>query len=135
MAKPPSDLIFEALCLRYRSTTNVSKIMTRQELQEATGLSAEALVDALRDLVGPVNEDLPIHFVDHDSNKITLDVRADSGGPVLCAQGPLSHVPRHRHDRIRGGGAPLRPHRPAYVRTRSPLSPAPGKPSPIPILP
>ena len=72
MAKPPSDLIFEALCLRYRSATNVSKIMTRQELQEATGLPAEALVDALRDLVGPVNEDLPIHFVDHDSNKITI---------------------------------------------------------------
>ena len=37
MNKPPSDLIFEALCLRYRSTTNVSEIMTRQELQEATG--------------------------------------------------------------------------------------------------
>ena len=72
MAKMPSDLIFEALCLRYHSTTNVAWVMTRQELQEATGLSAEALVDALCDLVAPVNEDLPIHFVDHDSNKITI---------------------------------------------------------------
>jgi tRNA-splicing ligase RtcB len=29
MAKSPSDLIFEALCLHYRSTTNVSRIMAR----------------------------------------------------------------------------------------------------------
>ena len=72
MAKPPSDLIFEALCLRYRSATSVSKIMTRQELQEATGLPAEALVDTLRELVSPVNEDLPIHFVNNDPNKITI---------------------------------------------------------------
>jgi hypothetical protein len=72
MTKSPSDLIFEALCLRYRSPTNVAWVMTRKELQEATGLRAEALVDALRDLVSPVNEDLPIHFVDHDPNKITI---------------------------------------------------------------
>ena len=32
--KSPSDLIFEALCLRFRSTTNIGKTMTRQELQE-----------------------------------------------------------------------------------------------------
>ena len=70
--KSPSDLIFEALCLRFRSTTNVSKMMTRQELQAATGLGAEALVDALRDLVGPINEDLPIHFVNNDLDKITI---------------------------------------------------------------
>jgi hypothetical protein len=72
MAKSPSDLTFEALCLRYRSTTNVSKVMTRQDLQEATGLPAEALVDALRVLVDPVNEDLPIHFVNNDPNQITI---------------------------------------------------------------
>jgi hypothetical protein len=72
MAKSPSDLIFEALCLRYRSTTNVSKVMTRQDLQDATGLPAEALVDALRALVGPNNEDLPIHFVNNDSDQITI---------------------------------------------------------------
>ncbi len=72
MAKTPSDLIFEALCLRYRSTTNVAWVMTRQELQEATGLPAETLVDALRDLVNPTNEDLPIRFVNNDSDKITI---------------------------------------------------------------
>jgi hypothetical protein len=72
MAKTPSDLIFEALCLRYRSTTNVAWVMTRQELQEATGLPAETLVDALRDLVNPTNEDLPIRFVNNDSEKITI---------------------------------------------------------------
>jgi hypothetical protein len=72
MAKSPKDLIFEALCLRYRSPTNVSKVMRRQDLQEATGLRAEALVEALRELVRPVNEDLPIHFVNHDPDQITI---------------------------------------------------------------
>jgi hypothetical protein len=70
--KSPGDLIFEALCLRFRSTTNIGNTMTRQELQDATGLTAEALVDALRVLVAPVNEDLPIHFVNHDPNQITI---------------------------------------------------------------
>jgi hypothetical protein len=70
--KSPSDLIFEALCLRFWSTTNVSKMMTRQELQAATGLGAEALVDALRDLIGPINEDLPIHFVNNELDQITI---------------------------------------------------------------
>jgi hypothetical protein len=72
MNESSSDLIFEALCLRNRSTTNVSKVMTREELQQATGLTAEALVNALRDLVGPVNQDLPIHLVNHDADKITI---------------------------------------------------------------
>jgi hypothetical protein len=72
MAKSPNDLIFEALCLRYRSSTNVSRVMTRKELQEATGLPAEVLVDTLRALVGPVNEDLPNHFVNHDPDQITI---------------------------------------------------------------
>lgn len=67
-----SDLIFEALCLRYRSTTNAAKTMTRQELQDATGLRAEALVDALRTLAAPTNEDLPVHFVDGDPEQITI---------------------------------------------------------------
>jgi hypothetical protein len=70
--KSPSDLIFEALCLRFRSTTNIGKTMTRQELQDAAGLTAEALVDALRVLVAPVNEDLLSHFVNHDQNQITI---------------------------------------------------------------
>lgn len=72
MTKSPSDLIFEALCLRYRATTNVAWVMTRQELQGATGLPAEILVDVLRELVSPVNEDLPIHFVNNDPDKITI---------------------------------------------------------------
>lgn len=38
--KSPSGLIFEALCLRARSTTKVAKTMTRQELQDATGPSS-----------------------------------------------------------------------------------------------
>jgi len=73
MAKSPSDLIFESLCLRYRSATNVAWVMTRQELQAATGLPAEALVDALRELISPANEaDLPIRFVNNDADKITI---------------------------------------------------------------
>ena len=39
----PHDLIFAALCDRYRSTTNVARTMTLDELQAATGLSTEAL--------------------------------------------------------------------------------------------
>lgn len=39
---------------------------------EATGLPAEVLVDTLRALVGPVNEDQPIHFVNHDPDQITI---------------------------------------------------------------
>ena len=73
MARNPSDLIFEALCLRYRATTNVSKTMTRRELQEATGLAPEALMDALKVLCGPEYDyDLRVRFVDGDGEKITL---------------------------------------------------------------
>ena len=47
--------------------------MTRQELQEATGLTAEALIHALRALVGPnADQDLSIRFVGGDPDKITL---------------------------------------------------------------
>jgi hypothetical protein len=72
MTRSPSDLIFEALCLRHHSTTNVSWVMTLRELQEATGLPAEALVDTLHALVAPVNEDPTIRFVDNDPDKITI---------------------------------------------------------------
>jgi hypothetical protein len=73
MDKSPSDLIFEALCLRFRATTNVSKVMPRQDLQDATGLPAEALVDALHDLVGlSPKQDLFIRFVNHDPDQITM---------------------------------------------------------------
>jgi len=67
-----SDLIFRALCLRARAPTNVSPAMTRKELEQATGLRAEALVEALRKLVAPTNEDLPIHFVNDDPDQITI---------------------------------------------------------------
>ena len=72
-AKSPSDLIFEALCLRFRSTTSIGRMMTRQELQEATGLTAEALADALRALVGPTaDQDLSIRFVNRDPDRIMM---------------------------------------------------------------
>jgi hypothetical protein len=67
-----SDLIFRALCLRARATTNVSPAMTRKELEQATGLRAEALVEALRKLVAPTHEDLPINFVNDDPDQITI---------------------------------------------------------------
>jgi hypothetical protein len=67
-----SDLIFEALCLRYRSTTSAARTMTRQELQDATGLRPEALVDALRTLAARTNQDLPIHFVDGDPEQVMI---------------------------------------------------------------
>jgi len=73
MAKSPSDLIFEALCLRSRATTNVSKAMKRQDLQEATGLPEDVLTEALQALVGPnAYQSLFIRFVDHDPDQITI---------------------------------------------------------------
>jgi hypothetical protein len=68
----PDDLILEALCLRYRATSNVGLTMTRQELQEATGLRAEALIVGLQALVGPTMDQAAIRFVDHEQDKITL---------------------------------------------------------------
>ena len=69
----PSELIFEALCLRYRATTNASKAMTQRELQDATGLAPEALMAALKLLCGPEYDyDLRVRFVDGDREKITL---------------------------------------------------------------
>lgn len=55
MTESPSDLIFNVLCARFKSA-KVLKAMTRQELQEATGLSERALRDALQALRGP-NDD------------------------------------------------------------------------------
>jgi len=73
MANSFSDLIFEAFCLRYRATTNVSRSMTQRELQDATGLTPEALMDALKVLCGPeYDDDLRVRFVDGDGEKITL---------------------------------------------------------------
>jgi hypothetical protein len=73
MDKSPSDLIFEALCLRSRATTNVSKAMPRQELQDATGLPADVLMEALQTLVGPnAYQSLFIRFVEGDPDQITI---------------------------------------------------------------
>ena len=47
------DLVFVALCDRFLSTTNVHRTMTREELQQATGLDAEVLEEALKGLRGP----------------------------------------------------------------------------------
>ena len=86
--KKPTDLIFEALCLRHRATSNVSTTMTRGELQEATGLAPEALLDALKVLCGPeYDHDLRVRFVDGDAEKITLGrswlSRCDNTGGTL----------------------------------------------------
>jgi hypothetical protein len=70
--KAPDDLILEALCLRYRASSNVGLTMTRQELQDATGLRAEALIAGLQALVGPTGDQAAIRFVDHEQDKITL---------------------------------------------------------------
>lgn len=71
--KSPSGLIFEALCLRARSTTKVAKTMTRQELQDATGLAPGALMDALKVVCGPQYDQAQrVRFVDGDANQITL---------------------------------------------------------------
>jgi hypothetical protein len=67
-----ANLIFEALCQRYRATTNVSKTI-RRELQETTGLVPEALMDALKVLCGPEYDyPLRVRFVDGDGERITL---------------------------------------------------------------
>ncbi len=47
------DLVFVALCDRFLSTTNIRRTMTRQELQQATGLDAEVLEETLKGLRGP----------------------------------------------------------------------------------
>jgi len=47
------DLVFVALCDRFLSTTNVHRTMTREELQQTTGLDAEVLEETLKGLRGP----------------------------------------------------------------------------------
>jgi len=63
------DLILDALCLRYRSTSRVEPTMTLRELQDATGVRPEALIEAL---VGLDPDNASIRFADHDPDKITL---------------------------------------------------------------
>jgi hypothetical protein len=47
------DLVFVALCDPFLSTTSAHRTMTRGELQQATGLDAEALEETLKGLRGP----------------------------------------------------------------------------------
>ena len=72
----PNELVYNALCRRHQATgKGAANPMTRAELQEATGLTAEALIRTLRALVGPnADEDLSIRFVGGDPDKITLGV-------------------------------------------------------------
>lgn len=53
MTMREEDLVFTALCDRVRSPTNVRRTMTREELQQATGLDAEVLDETLKVLRGP----------------------------------------------------------------------------------
>ena len=46
------QLVFTALCDRYRSTTHVGRTMSRTELQQATGLAPQALEQTLAALGG-----------------------------------------------------------------------------------
>jgi hypothetical protein len=46
------DLVFMALCDRYRSATHVGRTMSRTELQQATGLAPETLERTLTELGG-----------------------------------------------------------------------------------
>ena len=53
MSTSEEDLVFVALCDRLRSTTNVHRTMSREELRQATGLDAEVLEETLKALRGP----------------------------------------------------------------------------------
>ena len=66
------ELVLDALCLRYRSASRVEPTMTLRELQEATGVRPEALVEALEGLVGLDPDNASVRFADNDPDKITL---------------------------------------------------------------
>ena len=100
MTSNPSDLIFEALCRRYRAATMVSKALTRRELQEATDLPANVLVEALQALVGPnAYQSLFIRFIERDPDQITIGPgwmsRCEDMGKDECS-GPCRKTPRLR---------------------------------------
>jgi len=82
------DLVFVALCDRFLSITNVHRTMTRQELQQATGLEAEVLEEALEGLRGPdAHDDSCIAF---EGDRVML-------GPVWrakCRALPRDPAPR-----------------------------------------
>jgi len=82
------DLVFVALCDRFLSTTNVHRTMTRQELQQATGLDAEVLVETLK---GPRGLDA------HDDSCIAFESDRVMLGPVWrakCRALPRDAAPR-----------------------------------------
>ena len=53
MSTKEETLVFVVLCSRYRSGTNIHRTMTREELQQATGLDAEVLEETIKGLRGP----------------------------------------------------------------------------------
>ena len=64
------DLVFVALCDRFLSTTSAHRTMTRGELQQATGLDAEALEETLKSLRGPdAHDDSHVAF---EGNRVIL---------------------------------------------------------------
>jgi hypothetical protein len=52
MGAAEEDLIFTALCDRYRATTNVDRTISREELRQATGLTEQVLDATLTALIG-----------------------------------------------------------------------------------
>jgi hypothetical protein len=81
------QLVFTALCDRYRSTTHVGRTMSRTELQQATGLSPQALEQTLTGLSGPTGS--PGARIAFEGERVVL-------GPVWrerCRQLPSDPAP------------------------------------------
>jgi hypothetical protein len=50
LSNKEEDPVFVALCDRFPLTTSAHRTLTREELQQATGLDAEVLEDTLKGL-------------------------------------------------------------------------------------
>jgi hypothetical protein len=70
MSTNEDDRVFTALCDRFRSPTNIRRTMTREELQQATGLDAEVLDETLKALRGPDAHD--DSYVAFEGDKVVL---------------------------------------------------------------
>jgi hypothetical protein len=70
MSTREEDLVFTALCDRFRSRTNVRRTMTREELQQATGLDAEVLDETVKALRGPDAHD--DSYVAFEADRVVL---------------------------------------------------------------
>jgi hypothetical protein len=70
MSTNEDDLLFTALCDRFRSPTNIRRTMTREELQRATGLDPEVLDEALKALRGPDAHDGS--YIAFEGDKVVL---------------------------------------------------------------